>query len=132
MQIDHIGVAVESIEGALPFYRKALGLDVVHTEIVATQGVKVAFLQAGQASIELLEPTGPEGAVAKFLKKRGPGIHHIAFAVKDLAGHITRLSQEGLPPLDPKPRTGARGHHVCFLHPKHAQGVLIELVENHG
>ena len=132
MQIDHIGVAVESIESALPFYRKALGLDVVHTEIVAPQQVKVAFLQAGQASIELLEPMGPEGAVAKFLKKRGPGIHHIAFAVKDIEGHMKRLAVEGLPPLDAKPRPGARGHHVCFLHPKHAQGVLIELVENHG
>ncbi|MBI3551635.1 MAG: methylmalonyl-CoA epimerase [Elusimicrobia bacterium] len=132
MVIDHVGVAVESIESALPFYRKALKLDVVHTEIVAPQKVKVAFLQAGPSFIELLEPTGPEGPVADFLKKRGPGIHHVAFSVKDLTGHIMRLTQEGLPPLDDKPRPGARGHHVCFLHPKFAQGVLVELVENNG
>jgi methylmalonyl-CoA epimerase len=129
--IDHIGVAVESIERALPFYRKALGLDVVHQEIVAPQKVKVAFIQAGHASIELLEPTGPDGPVAEFLKKRGPGLHHVAFAVKDIAEHMRRLTVDGLPPLDDKPRPGARGHHVCFLHPKFAQGVLVELVQPH-
>jgi len=130
--IDHVGVAVESIESALPFYRKAFGLEIVHQEIVAPQQVKVAFLQAGQTSIELLEPTGPDGAVADFLKKRGPGMHHLAFAVKDIEGHMERLNRDGLPTLDAKPRPGARGHSVCFLHPKFAQGVLVELVENHG
>ena len=131
MIIDHIGVAVESIESALPFYRKALGLEVVHQEIVAPQKVKVAFIQAGQTSIELLEPTGTDGPVADFIKKRGPGIHHVAFAVKDIAEHMRRLANDGLPPLDAKPRLGARGHHVCFLHPKFAQGVLVELVQPH-
>jgi methylmalonyl-CoA/ethylmalonyl-CoA epimerase len=132
MIIDHVGVAVESIEKALPFYRRALGLEVSHTEIVAPQQVKVAFLQAGQSSIELLEPTGPDGAVAKFIKKRGPGIHHVAFSVKGIEGHMRRLADDEMPTLEDKPRTGARGHKVCFLHPKFAQGVLVELVEPHA
>ena len=130
MIIDHVGVAVESIEAALPFYRKALGLEVTHEEIVAPQKVKVAFLQAGHAFIELLEPTAPDGPVARFLKKRGPGIHHVAFAVKKIEEHMKRLEQQGLPPLDRAPRPGARGHQVCFLAPKLAHGVLVELVEN--
>ncbi len=130
MVIDHIGIAVESIEAALPFYRKALGLEVVHTEIVAPQKVKVVFLQAGQTSIELLEPAGSSGAIADFLKDRGPGMHHVAFAVKDIASDMSRLAAVGLPPIDSAPRPGSRGHLVCFLHPKFAHGVLVELVEN--
>lgn len=128
MKIDHIGVAVESIEAALPFYKKALGLEPVHREEVASQKVRVAFLQAGETSIELLEPTGEEGAIAKFLKARGPGLHHVAFHVADIAGRMERLRRDGLPPLEAAPRPGARGHKVCFLHPKFAAGVLVELV----
>lgn len=131
MTIDHVGVAVTSIEEALPFYKKALGLEPVHREEVPTQKVRVAFLQAGQTSIELLEPTGDEGAIAKFLKTRGPGLHHVAFSVKDIDGNMQRLREQGLPPLDAAARPGARGHKVCFLHPKYAHGVLVELV-SHG
>ena len=127
MKIDHVGVAVASIEAALPFYKKALGLEPVHREEVPAQKVHVAFLQAGETSIELLEPTG-DGAIAKFLKTRGPGLHHVAFHVSDLPGHFERLKKEGLPPLEAAPRPGARGHKVCFLHPKFAEGVLVELV----
>ena len=127
MTIDHVGVAVESIEAALPFYKKALGLEPVHREEVPGQKVRVAFLQAGQTSIELLEPTG-EGAIQKFLKTRGPGLHHVAFHVDDIAGRMERLRADGLPPLEAAPRAGARGHKVCFLHPKFAAGVLVELV----
>lgn len=131
MIIDHVGIAVESIEEALPFYRKALGLVPVHSEEVPGQKVRVAFLQAGETALELLEPMGEEGAVAKFLKARGPGLHHVAFAVKDIKGHMQRLKSDGMPALEAAPRPGARGHNVCFLHPKHAHGVLVELVQ-HG
>ncbi len=127
MKIDHVGVAVESIEAALPFYKKALGLEPVHREEVAAQKVRVAFLQAGETSIELLEPTG-DGAIAKFLKARGPGLHHVAFHVPDVGAHMEKLRAGGLPPLEAAPRPGARGHKVCFLHPKLAAGVLVELV----
>lgn len=128
MTIDHIGIAVASIEEALPFYKKALGLEVSHREEVVAQGVKVAFLQAGQSSIELLEPLGEEGAIAKFIKTRGPGLHHVAFLADSVSQEMRRLKKEGLPPLEESPRPGARGHKVCFLHPKLASGVLVELV----
>jgi methylmalonyl-CoA/ethylmalonyl-CoA epimerase len=128
--VDHVGIAVASIDRALPFYLKALGLEPVHREEVPSQKVRVAFLQAGETALELLEPTGDEGAIAKFLKTRGPGLHHVAFSVKGIGENMKRLSQIGLPPLDVAPRPGARGHHVCFLHPKHADGVLVELVEH--
>ena len=131
--VDHVGVAVESVAAAAPFYREALGLAVVHEERVESQQVRVAFLAApgsGPAAcqIELLEPTGAEGAVGRFLFKRGPGLHHVCFRSEDLAGDMRRLKEQGRAPLEDKPRPGARGHQVCFLHPRHAQGVLIELV----
>ncbi|MBI5630173.1 MAG: methylmalonyl-CoA epimerase [Elusimicrobia bacterium] len=129
MNIDHVGIAVASIEEALPFYREALGLEVSHREEVAAQGVTVAFLQAGETALELLEPLGEGGAVAKFLKTRGPGLHHVAFKAPGLKDQMARLALKGLPALEPEPRPGARGHRVCFLHPKHAHGVLVELVE---
>lgn len=128
MKIDHVGIAVESLEKALPFYKKALGLEPVHREEVAAQKVRVAFLQAGETCIELLEPTGDDGAIAKFLKTRGPGLHHVAFSVADIAADMERLRAAGLPPLETAARPGARGHKVCFLHPKYADGVLVELV----
>ena len=130
MKIDHIGVAVESIDKALPFYRK-LGLEPGHREEVSSQKVRVAFLQAGEASIELLEPLGGEGPIAKFLQTRGPGLHHLAFATDDIKAEMSRLSAGGTPPLESDPRLGARGHKVCFIHHKHASGVLVELVQ-HG
>ena len=129
--MDHVGIAVESIEQALPFYKKALGLEPSHREEVASQKVRVAFLQAGETSLELLEPTSGEGSIAKFLKTRGPGLHHVAFSVGDIAADMDRLRRVGLTPLESAPRPGARGHQVCFLHPKHAAGVLIELVSQH-
>lgn len=128
MKIDHVGIAVANIEEALPFYRKAFGLEPSHLEEVSGQKVKVAFLQAGETALELLEPMGEDGAVAKFLKDRGPGLHHLAFGVGDLAAEMSRLAEVGLPPLESAPRPGARGHQVCFLHPRFAEGVLVELV----
>lgn len=130
MKIDHVGIAVANIGEALPFYKKAFGLEPVHREEVAAQKVKVAFLQAGETALELLEPMGEEGAIAKFLKDRGPGLHHVAFSVNDISEKMSRLAQDGLPPLESAPRPGARGHKVCFLHPQYAKGVLFELVEH--
>jgi len=131
MTLDHVGIVVESIDGALPFYRDALGLVVDHREEVRSQHVRVAFLKDpadGRPQIELLEAVDEQGAVAKFLKSRGPGMHHVAFHVSDIEDSMRRLKAGGRPPLDDAPRPGARGHQVCFLHPKHAHGVLVELV----
>jgi methylmalonyl-CoA epimerase len=125
MKLDHVGIAVPSIEAALPFYTEKLGLKVTHREEVASQHVRVVFLDG---SIELLEPTSEQGAIAKFLKTRGPGLHHVAFHADDIAGAMKDLAAKGAPALDAAPRPGSRGHKVCFLHPKHAHGVLVELV----
>jgi methylmalonyl-CoA epimerase len=131
MTFDHVGIVVESIDGALPFYRDAMGLMVDHREEVSSQHVRVAFLKdpaAGRPQIELLEAIGQEGAVAKFLKSHGPGLHHVAFKTLDIEDSMRRFKAGGRPALEATPRLGARGHKVCFLHPKHAQGVLVELV----
>lgn len=127
-KIDHIGVAVTSIEEALGLYR-ALGLEEVRREEVPTQQVVVAFLPAGESSIELLEATGENSPVAKFLRKRGPGIHHVCFAVPDLEAALADLSARGYRLLHSKPVPGAGGKRVAFLHPEAGQGVLIELTE---
>lgn len=132
MRVDHVGVAVRSIEEALGFYRDRLGLAVTHREEVAGQGVRVAFLARpgageGEAEVELLEPLGG-GAVARFLEFRGPGLHHLAFRAVDIAGAMAGLKAAGLPALEDAPRPGARGRRVCFLHPRRAHGVLVELV----
>lgn len=131
MKIDHIGIAVKSLEDSIPFYEKSFGLTVLHREDVASQKVRVAFLAGSEneSSVELLEPIGSDGAVARFLEKKGPGIHHLAFHTKGISTDMQRLRAEGLPALEDAPRPGARGHTVCFLHPKHCGGVLIELVE---
>jgi len=127
MKVDHLGIAVESIEKALAFYQTALGLDLTHTEVVAEQGVKVAMLPVGESRIELLEPTGPDTHVGKFLAKRGGGIHHICLGVDDIEAVLNRLKAQGIPLIDDKPRVGAEGCLVAFVHPKGTGGVLIEL-----
>jgi len=131
MKIDHVGVAVRDIEESIRFYTRSFGLKVLHREDVPGQNVRVAFLAgaAGETAVELLEPLGGEGAVARHLEKRGPGLHHLAFHTGAIEQDMERLRAEGKPPLDDAPRPGARGHRVCFLHPKHCEGVLIELVE---
>lgn len=131
MRIDHVGVAVEDIEAAKRFYGRSFGLKVLHEENVASQKVKVAFLGEGPgaAAVELLQPLDGGGAVARFLEKKGPGIHHVAFHTGSIAADMERLKKQGRPALEDGPRPGARGHKVCFLHPKHCGGVLIELVE---
>ena len=130
MKIDHVGIAVRSIDEALPFYRDALGLSASEPQIIEPQKVKVAFLPAGGATLELLEPLSPDSAIARFIEKRGPGIHHLAFAVDGIDDRMRELSARGTPPLESAPRPGSRGTKVCFLHPKHAHGVLVELVEH--
>lgn len=127
--MDHIGVAVTNLDEGIAFYKKALGLEVFHREDVPAQKVRVAFLKAGDASVELLEPIGDDGAVAKFLKTRGPGLHHVAFETRRIAEDMARLNADGLPTLEKAPRPGSRGHQVCFLHPKNCLGTLVELVE---
>jgi methylmalonyl-CoA/ethylmalonyl-CoA epimerase len=130
MRIEHIGIATERIDEALAFWRDALGLDVVHTEEVAEQGVRVAMLPVGEPRVELLEPTHADSPVAKFLAKRGPGVHHIAVRVDDIRGALARLKAQGARLIDETPRVGAEGCLVAFVHPASAGGVLLELVEH--
>jgi methylmalonyl-CoA/ethylmalonyl-CoA epimerase len=130
MKIDHLGIATRELSEALSFWRDALGLEVVATEEVAEQGVRVAMLPVGETRVELLEPTSEASPVAKFLEKRGAGIHHIAVRVDDIRATLSRLKEQGLRLIDEVPRTGAGGCLVAFVHPSSAQGVLLELVEH--
>lgn len=130
MKIEHIGIATRALDDALLFWRDALGLAVTHTEIVEEQGVRVAMLPVGEPRIELLEPTGSDSPVAKFLEKRGAGIHHIAVRVDDIRATLLRLKESGARLIDESPRVGAGGCLVAFVHPSSANGVLLELVEH--
>ena len=125
--LDHIGIAVRSIGDAKIY--EALGLTVDHVEVVGTQGVKTAFLSVGDANLELLEPTGPESAVAKFIEKRGEGIHHICLRVENIEEHLQQLREQGFRLINEAPVPGAHGCRVAFLHPAAGNGVLIELSE---
>ena len=128
--IEHLGIAVESIEKALPYYENVLGLKCYNIEVVEDQKVKTAFLKAGDTKIELLEPTSPESTIAKFIEKRGEGIHHLAFAVEDgVANALAEAEGKGIRLIDKVPRLGAEGLHIAFLHPKSTIGVLTELCE---
>jgi len=130
MKIDHLGIATRALTEALGFWRDALGLEVTETEEVAEQGVRVAMLPVGETRVELLEPTGEASPVAKFLEKRGPGLHHIAVRVDDIRATLASLKEQGVRLIDEVPRTGAGGCLVAFVHPSSAQGVLLELVEH--
>lgn len=125
--LDHIGIAVKSLDAAKIY--EALGLTVDHVETVTTQGVRTAFLSAGEANLELLEPTGPDSTVAKFIEKRGEGIHHICFRVDSIERHIAHLKSLGYRLINESPVPGAHGCRVAFLHPSTGNGVLIELSE---
>jgi methylmalonyl-CoA/ethylmalonyl-CoA epimerase len=127
--IEHIGIAVESLEEAIPFYEKTFGLKCYSVEEVKDQKVKTAFFKVGQTKIELLESTDPEGPIGKFLEKKGQGVHHIAFAVKDLPARLDELEKKDVKLIDRSPRKGAEGLNIAFLHPKSTFGVLTELCE---
>lgn len=124
--IEHIGIAVESLDDAIPFYEKVFGLKCYAIEEVADQQVKTAFFQVGQTKIELLESTDPEGPIGKFIAKKGQGIHHIALAVDDVAGALSHAEANGVTLIDKGPRKGAEGLSIAFLHPKSTFGVLTE------
>src|SRR5437016_2413649 len=126
--LDHIGIAVRSIDAARIY--EALGLTIDHIETVETQGVRTAFLSVGDANLELLEPTDPDSAVAKFIEKRGEGIHHICLRVDDIEEHLARLKEKGFRLINEAPVPGAHGCRVAFLHPAAGNGVLIELSES--
>jgi len=122
--LDHVAVAVHSLEESCPIFALLAGAPCSPPETLEDQGVRVSF----SGSLELLEPLGPETTVARFLDRGGPGIHHIAYRVSDLSETLERLQRDGFRLIDPKPRTGARGHQVAFLHPKSTGGILVELV----
>jgi methylmalonyl-CoA/ethylmalonyl-CoA epimerase len=127
--IDHIGVAVEDIDSALALYRDTLGMPLVHRETVTAQGVDAALLDVGDGHVELLEPLGPETAVGKYLARRGPGLHHVAYRVRDIDSTLQQLGESGLRLIDERPRAGIRGSRVAFVHPASTGGVLTEIVE---
>lgn len=126
--IDHVAVAVENIDGALEKWRQAFGIEGQNREVVASQKTEVVLLPVGSSSVELIEPKGNEG-LAKFLEKRGPGLHHIAVEVEGIESALALLESLNVPLIDKTPRIGARGHKVAFVHPKATGGVLVELVE---
>src|ERR1041384_4852880 len=130
MRIEAMGIATANLVEALKFWRDALGLEVVHTEEVAEQGVRVAMLPLGEPRVELLEPTHAESPVAKFLEKRGAGIHHVAVRVADIRAALARLKSQGARLIDEEPRVGAEGCLVAFVHPAASGGGLPELVEH--
>ncbi len=127
--VDHIGVAVERIDDVLPFYEKILGLNLEEIKESKVNNVRGAILSAGGTRIELIEPLGKEGPLSNFLRKKGQGIHHIAFEVSDLEMMLKRLKKEGIALIDEKPRIGIKGAKIAFLHPKATGNVLIELCE---
>jgi methylmalonyl-CoA/ethylmalonyl-CoA epimerase len=125
--IEHIGIAVENLEEAIPFYEKMLGTECYAVEEVKDQKVKTAFFKVGQTKIELLESTDPEGPIGKFIEKKGQGIHHIAYAVDNVDKSLKELEEKGVRLIDKKGRKGAEGLHIGFLHPKSTLGVLTEI-----
>ena len=124
---EHIGIAVKSLAVSVPLFEKLLNSKCYKTELVEGENVNTAFLRTGETKIELLESTEPDGVIARFIEKKGEGIHHIAFEVGDLEAEMDRLKKEGFLLLNEKPKAGADNKLVCFLHPKHTNGVLIEL-----
>ncbi|MEI6042820.1 MAG: methylmalonyl-CoA epimerase [Chloroflexota bacterium] len=129
-KIDHIGIAVKNIDSVLGFYADALGLENMGYEIVEGQGVRVAFLPIGETRLELLEPLNEESPIAKFIAKRGEGIHHLCLDVDSVSETLTEMKERGLQLIDKEPRAGAHHKQVAFVHPKSSNGVLIELSQD--
>lgn len=128
-RIDHIGIAVESIDDALALYDEAYEMRLVHREVVEQQGVEAVLLDVGENHVELLQPLGPDTPVGRYLAKRGPGIHHVAYQVADIDSELERLRGAGIELIDQTPRIGIRGSRVAFCHPRSTGGVLTEIVE---
>ncbi len=128
-RIDHIGVATDDLEGAVALYEDTLGMPVAHRETVESQGVEAVLLDVGEGHVELLSPLGPETPVGKYLDKRGPGLHHVAYAVGDIDDVLSRLKEAGVEMIDSEPRQGIRDSRVAFVHPRSTGGVLTEIVE---
>lgn len=126
-KLEHIGIAVKNLQGSIVLFEKLLNTDCYKTEMVESEKVNTAFLKAGDTKIELLESTDPDGVIARYIAKKGEGVHHIAFEVFDIEAEMERLTKEGFTLLNDKPRPGADNKLVCFLHPKDTNGVLIEL-----
>jgi methylmalonyl-CoA epimerase len=130
LPLDHIAVAVPSLRDALQAFQLLTGAEGSGIETVEAQGVAVAFLETGPVALELIEPLSPDSGVARFLDRRGSGLHHVAFRTPDVAAELERLRQAGVRLIDEEPRAGARGHRVAFLHPGSFGGVLVELVQH--
>ncbi|MBS1566980.1 MAG: methylmalonyl-CoA epimerase [Bacteroidetes bacterium] len=127
LKVEHIGIAVKSLADSMPLFEKLLNTSCYKTELVEGEQVNTAFFRQGETKIELLESTGPDGVIARYIDKKGEGIHHIAFDVEDIEAEMKRLQSEGFVLLNEKPKQGADGKLVCFLHPKGTNGVLVEL-----
>ena len=128
--IEHLGIAVNSLEESIPYWENVLGLKCYNIEEVADQKVKTAFFMVGQTKIELLEPTSEESTIAKYIEKRGQGVHHVAFAVEGIEDALADATEKGVQLIDKAPRKGAEGLSIAFLHPKSTMGVLTELCED--
>ncbi|MCD6224175.1 MAG: methylmalonyl-CoA epimerase [Deltaproteobacteria bacterium] len=128
-KIDHLGIAVKSIDEGKSFWTDVLGLDIEATETVESQKVITAFLPVGESEVELLESTSPDGPIAKYIEKKGQGIQHVAFRVKNIDAALDELKEKGVKLIDQKPRNGAGGARIAFLHPKATNGILVELCE---
>jgi methylmalonyl-CoA/ethylmalonyl-CoA epimerase len=128
-RVDHIGVAVEDLDAALALYERDYGMTLVHREVVSAQGVEAVLLDVGENHVELLAPLGPDTPVGRFLAKRGPGMHHVAYQVADIEATLASLREAGVRLIDETPRGGIRDSQVAFLHPKSSGGVLTEIVQ---
>jgi len=128
-RLDHVGIAVRDLEEAVTRYRRTLGLEPAHREVVETQGVEEVLFAVGEASIQLLGALGPDTPVGRFLERRGPGVHHVAYRVDDVAAALMHLAAEGVRLVDREPRPGSRGTTIAFVHPSSMDGVLVELVQ---
>jgi methylmalonyl-CoA epimerase len=128
-RIDHIGVAVEDLDAAIALYEQSFEMELAHRETVESQGVEAVLLDVGDGHVELLAPLGPDTPVGKYLARKGPGLHHVAYAVDDVDAELERLAGAGIELIDAEARTGIRGSRVAFLHPRATGGVLTEIVE---
>lgn len=132
LKVEHIGIAVKSLAVSVPLFEKLLNTECYKTEEIASEGVSTAFFRQGETKIELLEAQSESSPVAKFLEKRGEGVHHLAFEVSDIRAEMARLQKEGFELLNAEPKPGADNKLVCFLHPKGTGGVLVELTQERG